>query len=458
MEKVGLILSRAKRLHFVGIGGSGMFPIVEIMLSLGYTVTGSDVNEGDIINHERKLGVPVNIPHDARAVDGADAVIVTAALLPHNPEVERASQLGIPIIKRSEILGHITSLYPQAFCISGTHGKTTTCSMLTEILLKANKDPAAVIGGRLPSINAYGRSGKGELMVCEACEFADTFLELSPAVSVVLNIDRDHLEYFKTVENLERSFLKFSNLASGVVLANRDDYNTFATISKCAQPVLWFGENEDSDYRIVNPRRRESAFYDFTLVHPNGSFDISLSAPGEHNVQNAAAAAACALLAGCEERDIADALFGFHGAGRRFETVGSARGITIVDDYAHHPAELEVTLSAAKQLGYRQVWAVFQPFTFSRTRMLLTDFAAALSIADHVVLTSIMGSREVNTTGIRSENLADLIPDAKCFDGFEEVAEYTVRAACEGDLIITLGCGDVYKCARIMLKKLNELE
>lgn len=449
------ILKNARRLHFVGIGGSGMFPVVQIMKSLGYEITGSDVNETDIVNYERGMGIPVNIPHEASAANGADAVIVTAALLPNNPEVQRAKELSIPIIKRAEMLGYITSLHDDSYCISGTHGKTTTTSMLTQIFYMANMDPAAVIGGKLDLIGGYGRSGNGKLMTCEACEYVDTFLQLHPSTAVILNIDRDHLEYFKTVENLIASFTKFANLAANSVVANADDANTQTALRGTDKKIYWFGESEKSDFLIKNIANRDGAYYDFTLVWDGKSLDISLNAPGLHNVHNAAAAATCAILEGVEPTQIASALECFHGAGRRFEILGKPRGITVADDYAHHPLELEVTLKAARQMGFGRIIAVFQPFTFSRTKMLLTDFADALSIADEVVLTEIMGSREVNTEGIYSSNLADLIEHATSFATFEEVADYAAKAAQPGDLIITLGCGDVYKVARMIIKDLG---
>lgn len=453
-EGIGGLLNNIKRLHFIGIGGSGMFPIVQILLSEGYAITGSDVDDNsDIVRMERGLGIKVNVPHEASAVDGADAVVVTAALFEGNPEVKRANELGIPIIKRSTLLGYVTTMYDNAFCISGTHGKTTATSMLTQILFDAGKDPAAVIGGKLPAIGGYGRHGKSDIMTCEACEYVDTFLELYPDYAVVLDIDRDHLDYFKTEQRLSQSFTKFASKATKAVIANGDDEKTVAAMQGVDKEIIYFGKGENCRYRIVDAKPRERSFYQFELIMPNNkTAHIELSAPGAHHVYNAAAAAACADIAGCTCAEIESGLRAFKGAGRRFEIIGENAGITIADDYAHHPREVEATLTAAKQMGFNRVWAVFQPFTFSRTKMLMNDFAKALSIADKVVMTKIMGAREVDDNTVHTSDLGRLIEGSAWFDSFGEVVEHTMKNAAAGDLVITLGCGDIYKAARLMLK------
>jgi len=447
---VSEILKNAKKLHFIGIGGSGMFPIVQIMKSKGYEIAGSDVLEGDIIEKERKLGCDVSIGHSAHNVDGADAVIVTAALLPGNPEVERAEQLGIPIIPRADMLGYITAQYDKAVCISGTHGKTTTSSMLTSILVLAGRNPSAVIGGKLPLIDGYGLAGSGDEMVCEACEFVDTFLHLSPAYSVILDIDNDHLDYFKTMENSIASFRKFAGMAKYAVIANADDENTLNAVNGLDGKVIFFGHGDNCKYRISDEKPYSRAFYSFKLTHDGVTDEFRLNCPGEQFVCDGAAAAAAAFELGCTAEDIRRGLDSFKGAGRRFEIVAEVNGITIADDYAHHPTELRVTLQAAKAMGYNRVFAVFQPFTYSRTKLLLDDFADALSVADQVVMTEIMGSREVNTIGIYTKDLAEKIPGSVWYEGFDGVCGYCAEHAESGDLVITLGCGDIYKAARIL--------
>ena len=251
------ILDGKKNIHFVGIGGSGMYPIVQIMASRGYNISGSDVLEGDIINYERKMGIKVNIPHEARAVEGADLVVYSAALakfMDTNPELVHAKELGIPCVERSIVLGEVSRMFEKSICVSGTHGKTTTTSMITQVLVEAGKDPACVIGGKLPLIDGYGKDGSGENVVIEACEFSYTFLELTPYLAVVLNIDNDHLEFFKTFENLQNSFKKFTALATGGIVINGDDEKTTAVIHDMQVPITTFGIDTDADYRAVNIR------------------------------------------------------------------------------------------------------------------------------------------------------------------------------------------------------------
>ena len=448
------ILQHARRVHFVGIGGSGMFPLVEILLGEGYTITGSDVNEGSIIERERELGIEVHIGHDAAHAAGADALVVTAALLEGNPEVAYARQHGIPVIERAQLLGWTTERLGRAYCISGTHGKTTATSMLTSIFMTAGRDPSAVIGGKLPLIGGYGRRGSGDVMVVEACEFKDTFLELSPAYSVILNVDADHLDYFGTLDGVKASFRRFALLARDGVVANGDDANTLDVLKDLPCCTVLFGEGEHCDYRISDIETGPRMLCTFTLTAPDGrSGRLSLSVPGRHNVHNAAAAAVCALEAGVDFPAIAQGLASFSGAGRRFEVLGTFGGVTVADDYAHHPAEIAVTLAAALGMGYNRVIAVFQPFTFSRTEALLHEFADALSAADAVVLTDIMGSREINTTGITTQALCDLIPGAVWLHTFSDVCDHCLSIAREGDLILTLGCGDIYKAANEMVKR-----
>lgn len=455
MTSVCEILRRARRLHFVGIGGSGMFPLVEILHAKGYTITGSDALEGSIIDREREMGLEVHIGHAAENVEGADALVVTAALLAGNPEVARAEELGIPVIERAELLGYVSSLYDSAFCISGTHGKTTTTSMLTSIFVEAGADPSAVIGGKLPLIHSYGLCGHSDKVVIEACEFKDTFLHLSPDFSVILNIDADHLDYFGSLDGVKKSFRAFAEKASRLIVANGDDRNTRDALDGIEKPVVWFGESKTCEYRITQIENYARAFHSFALTDPDGVTHgpFRLSVPGRHNVWNAAAAAVCALLAGIGDEGIAAGFKSFQGAGRRFEILGEFGGVTIADDYAHHPAELRATLTAAKEMGYSRVIAVFQPFTYSRTKLLLNDFAEVLRLADVVVMTEIMGSREVNTFNIYTADLAAKIEGSVWFNSFEEICDHCLQIARPGDLILTLGCGDIYKAAKMMVKK-----
>lgn len=439
----------------IGIGGAGMAPLAEILLEEGYDLSGSDNNPSDTLEHIKSLGVPVYMGHHAENLRGAEMVVHTAALLSDNPELCAAKEMGIPTFERAELFGAITRMYRNCIGICGTHGKTTTTSMLTQIMLTADKDPTAVIGGRLPMIDSNGLVGHSENMICEACEYVDTFLHLSPDTAVILNIDRDHMEYFKTEENLIHSFHKFADMASKAVIYNLDDEKTLRAVEGITgKDMVTFGTGEGADYRAVNIQLYNGAFPEYDLyIHGKPAGHIKLSIPGMHNVDNSLAAIATAHYNDVTVEQMQGAIRDFRGAGRRFEILGKFNGITIADDYAHHPAELEVTLTAALEMNYHEVWAVFQPFTFSRTYMLLDDFADALKMPQHAVMTKIMGSRERNTYGITTQQLADKVPGSVWFETFEEVAQYIVDHANPGDLVITLGCGDIYKAAKIMMKK-----
>lgn len=446
------LLEGKKHIHFIGIGGSGMFPLAQILHKEGYFLTGSDNNESDILRMVRALGIPVTMGQKAENIEGADLIVHTAAIMDDNPELIAAKQSGIPTIERCVLLGLITERYSDCICVSGTHGKTTATSMLTQILLDAGKDPSAVIGGKLKSINGYGRSGNSEVMTCEACEFVDTFLHLSPDIAVVLNIDCDHMDYFKTMENLKLSFEKFCRKASKCILYNGDDANSVEVANRVDQRKVTFGFADTNDYYPANVRHVDGLHTAFDLMRRGECIaHLDLYVPGTHNILNATAACAAALETGVEPPQLAKGLANFKGAGRRFELLGKVNGVTIVDDYAHHPAEIKVTLEAAQSLNFKKVWAVHQPFTYSRTKMLLDDFAQALSIADRVVLSEIMGSREKNTYNIYAKDLADKIEGCVWFKTFEEISDYVLAHAEPGDLVVTLGCGDVYKAAKIML-------
>lgn len=460
MPEIDNLLKSIKRIHFIGIGGSGMCPLAEILHKEGYILSGSDNNETDTLARIRALGIPVAMGQRAENIEGAEMIVYTAALLKDNPELVAAKESGIPTFERSKLLGAVTRIYPNSICISGTHGKTTSCSMLTQVLIEADFDPTAVIGGKLPLTGSNGMVGHSEHMVCEACEFVDTFLDLSPDVAVVLNIDEDHLDYFKTLDNLKKSFTKFASMATKAIIYNGDDANTVEAIlpalKESGKPGITFGFENSNDYYADNISNNNE--YDsFDLIrHGEKLGRVTLSIPGKHNIYNALAVIAAAMYSGVTFEQCVRGIADFHGAGRRFEKLAEIDGITIADDYAHHPKELEVTLKTAMNMGYKKVWAVFQPFTYSRTAMLFDDFVRVLQIPDRCIMTEIMGSREINTYGIYTEQLAEKIPGSVWFNTFEEVAQYAVDNAESGDLIITLGCGDIYKAAKIMIKKLKE--
>lgn len=457
------LLEGKKHIHFIGIGGSGMYPLAQILHSQGYFLTGSDNNETETLQAVRDMGIPVFLGQKAENIEGADLIVHTAAIMNDNPELIAAKESGVPLLERSQLLGIITSFYKNAVCVSGTHGKTTTTSMLTQIFFDAGVDVSAVIGGKLAAIHGSGRAGKSDIMTCEACEFQDHFLNLDVNTAVILNVDEDHLDYFKNLDNIISSFRKFAVNADKAIIVNGDDENSMKAIEGITdKDIITFGASPSNDYYPENIRRISGLETVFTLVHKGEKLtDVTIHVPGEHNIINAVAAAAAAIYSGASPEDVKKGLDNFRGAGRRFEKYGEVNGITVVDDYAHHPAEISVTLTAAQKLGYKRVWAVHQPFTFSRTALLKDDFAKALSIADITVLTSIMGSREKNTIGIHTSDLAKEIKDCIWFEeeehdrNFELCADYVCSHAQSGDLIITLGCGDVNKLARLILKKLK---
>lgn len=458
MKDLNTLLKEVKRIHFIGIGGSGMCPLAEILHSWGYKLSGSDNNPSDTLDRIKSLGIPVAMGQKAENIDGAEMIVYTAALLKDNPELVAAKESGIPTFERSKLFGAISKMYNNCIGICGTHGKTTATSMTTQIMITGNLDPSAVIGGKLPLMGTSGRVGKSENFVCEACEFVDTFLDLYPDVAVILNIDEDHLDYFKTMDNLINSFHKFAEMATKAVIYNGDDENTLKAVEGISKKeLITFGFSEENDYYPQNITTVRGAFYEFDAMYKGELLGrIKLNVPGIHNVLNSLAALAVSMYSGAEFCFCKQGLEDFSGAHRRFEMLGTYKGITFADDYAHHPAEIKVTLDAAMKMGYNNVWAVHQPFTYSRTYRLMDDFADVLKIADRCVMTEIMGSREVNTFNVYTSQLAEKIPDSVWFNTFQEVADYVVKNAKDGDLVITLGCGDIYKAANMMIEMLNK--
>lgn len=445
------LLKTRKHIHFIGIGGSGMFPMVQILHSEGFYITGSDNNETETTKIERKMGIPVTLGQAAENIEGADLIVYTAAIMSDNPELIAAKASGVPCLERSDMLGLLTRRYSKAVCVAGTHGKTTTSAMIAQTLLEGGFDPSAFIGGKVKALGGSGRAGKSDIFVVEACEFVDTFLKLSNDISVILNIDNDHLDYFGSIENSIKSFRKFASNSTGPVIVNGDDANTMKAVEGLDKEIITFGWSNKNDYYAADVRFLGGAKSGYTLMHHGKPIcEIRLSIPGKHNILNSMACAAVCLYLGMNPEEMAEHIDKFPGAGRRFEILGEVNGVTIADDYAHHPTEIAATLKAAKEMDFHEVWAVFQPFTYSRTALLMDDFVTALSVADHVVMSEIMGSREKNSYNVYTKDLAEKIPGSVWFNTFKEMADYTMSHAKPGDLVITLGCGDVYKCAYIM--------
>ncbi len=453
------LLNKIKRIHFIGIGGSGMCPLAEILRSEGFELSGSDMNESDTLDRIKSYGIPVYMGHKAENINGAELVVYSAAIKETNPERAEAVKRNIPCIERSVMLGIVTRRYRRSIAVSGTHGKTTTTAMLSQILIGSGFDPSAIIGGKLPFIGGNSYIGKSDIIVCEACEYVDTFLELNPYMSIILNIDADHLDYFKNLDNIKKSFNTFSKQTTGVLVINGDDKNTLEAIEDVNIEKITYGFNKTNDYYAVNLKADKGIHEQFDLMYKGKKITtVKLIVPGKHNVYNALAAASAAHYLGATANEISENLHKFGGVHRRFEILGTPMGITVADDFAHHPTELTVTLNAAMKMGFKKVWAVFQPHTFSRTAMLLDDFAQALKIPDEVIISEILPVRETNTYNIYSTDLGKKVPNSKCIDTFEDITKYVCDNAQEGDLILTMGGGNVYMCANMILKELQYRE
>lgn len=444
----------ARHIHMVGIGGSGMCPIAELLLSRGYTVTGSDRNENANVKRLKSLGVTVYHEHIKSNINGADLVVFSAAVPDTNPEMVAADELGVPRMERSELLGAITRCYDNVIGVSGTHGKTTVSSMITQILLLNKQNPNAVIGGKLPMADSSCVVGDSQTLVCESCEFVDSFLQFSPDITVLLNIDNDHLDYFKTMENLENSFKKFVSMGK-LCYANGDDTRVKKVVADIDSKVVTYGFDEENDYYPQNIVGGKYGFCFDVMCRGKKIGHLEMHAPGKHNIYNGLVSFAVCYEMGVDAVGIADAIARFTGAGRRFEFIGEAKGITVVDDYAHHPTEMLATLQAAKTLDYKKVIVVFQPYTYSRVALLRDGMIDALSIADKVFMTPIVAAREENIYGVKSEDVTDALPDAEVVADYNGLAEKMIDAADCGDLIITMGAGDIYKVAHIVLEKLR---
>ena len=438
-------IAPGRRAHLVGIGGVSMSPLAEVLHGAGMVITGSDMRESPAVEHLRSLGIPVSIGHRAENLGEAELVIRTAAVHDSNPEISAAHAQGVPVFERAQAWGAIMRGYQHALCISGTHGKTTTTSMCTHIIMAAGLDPTVMIGGTLPLLGAGHRVGKGDTIILESCEYCNSFLSFFPTIAVILNIEAAHLDFFKDLEDVEHSFRRFADLVpeGGRIIANRDDANTMATLAGETRPVTTFGL-EEGDVHAAG-LTWEKGLPTFDVVCRGEVYaHVSLKVPGLHNVKNALAAAASAMVLGVPGEAVERGLAQFRGAGRRFEHKGSFHGAEVYDDYAHHPGELEALLDTARSLGYERVVCAFQPHTYTRTAALFDDFVEVLKKPDVTLLAEIFAAREDNESGISSRDLAERIPGARYFATLPEVTAALRELARPGDLILTVGAGDVY--------------
>jgi UDP-N-acetylmuramate--alanine ligase len=451
-----------KRIHCIGIGGIGLSAIAEILMSRGYQVSGSDMRESDMTERLISDGANIYLGHRAKNVEGVDLVIYSSAIGADNPELARAKELGIPAVTRAQALGALMGEYDNSIAISGTHGKTTTTSMVSLILRNAKKDPTILVGGNLSEINGNVCVGDNKYFVTEACEYMDSFLNLKPKLEIILNIDSDHLDYFKDVEHIANSFDRFAKLvpADGVVIAY--DANPFVKrVIEGLPNAVTFGLNENSDYYATDIDFNSDGMPGFKVNHGGRELcHVELSIPGEHNILNALASFACCHILGVEVEDIVKTLENYTGTQRRFDVQGvTSNNIKIIDDYAHHPTEIKATLAAARNMKHNNLWCLFQPHTYTRTMALLDDFGTAFKDTDKVVLAEIYAAREKNIYRISSKTLMNKIKendpnkDVYFFKEFEEIANFVYNNAEEGDLVLTMGAGDIYKVGEMILEK-----
>ena len=445
--------------HFIGIGGISMSGLAEILLEEGFHISGSDAKESALTDALEKKGARIYYGQRASNISGStDVVVYTAAIHPDNPEFARAKELGIPMLTRAELLGQIMRNYDTPIAVAGTHGKTTTTSMLSHILLKGDCDPTISVGGILPAIGGNIRVGQSETFLTEACEYTNSFLSFFPKISIILNMDADHLDFFKDIDDIRRSFRRFAELlpADGTLIINADtpEYQSITEGLSCQ--VITYGLENNADYTASDITYDEFGHASFNVRYKGSDLGrCSLKVPGSHNVSNALSAVAAGRLLNLSWEVIAEGLLSFTGTDRRFQYKGTVGGVTIIDDYAHHPTEIEATLKAAANYPHRKVWCVFQPHTYTRTKALLPEFAQALTLADHVVLADIYAARETDTLGISSEDLADRIRElgtpCEYFPTFDEIENFLLENCTQGDLLITMGAGDVVNIGEQLL-------
>ena len=447
-----------EHIYFIGIGGISMSGLAQILVEEGFKISGSDAKESAMTRALEDKGIKIFYGQKAENITSLgtiNAVVYTAAVRPDNPEFVAAKTAGIPMLTRAELLGQIMKEYDLPVAVSGTHGKTTTTSMLSKILLEADTDPTLSIGGIFSDIGGNIRVGKSEYFVTEACEYTNSFLSFFPRISIISNIDADHLDFFKDLDDIRHSFRKFAELLpdDGSLVINGDIDNVEEITNGLKCDIITYGSTDAFDYYPTDITYDDHGNPSFTAHLPGGKeLAIALSVPGIHNVYNALSAIAVAKILDVEDKNIVSALDAFHGTGRRFEYKGEIGGVTIIDDYAHHPTEIRATLTAAQNYPHSKIWCVFQPHTYTRTKALMDEFAQALSLADHVILADIYAAREKDNLGISSRTLRDRIValghECNYFpttENFNEIEKFLLQNCTKGDLLITMGAGDVVK-------------
>lgn len=448
-------------IHFIGIGGISMSGLAEILLEEGFRVSGSDAKVSPLTEHLSQKGAVIYYGQKAENIKSdVDLVVYTSAIHPDNPEYAAMCEKGIPSLSRAQLLGQIMKNYKLPVAVAGTHGKTTTTSMISEILLKAEADPTLSVGGILKSIGGNIRIGHSDYFVTEACEYTNSFLSFFPKIGIILNVEEDHLDFFKDIHDIRNSFHRFAALlpADGTLIVN-GEIPELHTITDCLNcRVITYGGCALYDYYAEDITYSDTGCASFRLCRKDGTdLPVTLGVPGEHNIYNAMAAIALADLFAIDPSKIGEALADFHGTDRRFEYKGEVNGFTIIDDYAHHPTEITATLHAAANYPHKALWCVFQPHTFTRTKAFMTEFAKALSLADNVILADIYPARETDNLGISSETLQGEIQKLgkTCyyFPSFDEIEKFILKNCQPGDLLITMGAGDIVNIGENLLKK-----
>lgn len=450
-KKIIKYLTPGRRVHLVGIGGVSMRPLGLVLKGMGMEVTGSDMSASASTEELVSQGIPVAIGHRAENIKGAECIIRTAAAHNDNPEIAAARAAGIPVFERAQAWGQIMKSYKNAICISGTHGKTTTTSMMTHILMEANLDPTVMIGGYLPLLHAGHRVGHGDTIVLESCEYCDSFLNFFPTLAVVLNVEADHLDYFKDLADIQRSFHKFASLATFGVIANGDDLHTVQAMEGIDYVSFGLGEGNRIHAANMCPDWQH-----FDVIC-DGQFycHLDMGVMGRHNALNALAAAAAAWMMGIPGEAVSHGLQSFHGAGRRMEFKGKFNGADVYDDYAHHPDEVAATIEAVRSMGGHRLVLAFQPHTYTRTKALFDEFVRELKKPDVVVLAEIYAARERNTIGISSADLAKQIPGAVFCETLPEVTQFLRENVREGDIVLTMGAGDIFRAGEALLEDVS---
>lgn len=446
-----------KKVHFIGIGGISMSGLAQILLKRGYAVSGSDMKESPLTTKLSKLGGEIYIGHNKNNIKNVDLVIYTAAIPDSNPELAEAKLLKIPMLTRAEFLGLIMKGHKYNVAISGTHGKTTTTSMISHITLKEDLDPTILVGGELDIINGNVRTGESEYFITEACEYKASFLKFYPYIGVILNVDADHLDYYKDIDEIQDTFKKFTSLipTNGYLIANADDTRASEIASKAVCNVVTFGiDNGIITAKNISFDTKGCASFE-VYDSNNFLFSVKLNVPGKHNILNALASISCALILNINKDSIVDGLSSFGGTHRRFEYKGKKNGVTVIDDYAHHPTEIIATLSTAKKYPHKRIFCVFQPHTYSRTLSLFNEFSRAFSDADELILADIYAAREKDTGEVSSDKLGDSIRsnnvNCKNMHNFDEITAYLNETLKEGDLLLTVGAGDVFTVGEMYL-------